>query len=290
MTVTIALGTRSDDVDARIGGEATFFLSPETSPFTQAQLYELNLDVVDSLDLEFRFGGLITLGRLIVDADSGAFQLNLSERGDPSEVIDGIFTQTGNKVNVTGIVNLEGTGLISGEVPDEPQEFDTETDADITMELSQQDTTLIVQVPVMLDEEFELSGTDVALVVTGDLYASGTLKMPLMSNAATVSITVDPISRTDVDREIPFQYALSQNYPNPFNPVTTIEFSVPTAEMVNLRVFDTLGREVATLVDGIQSPGIHAIQFDAGHLPSGMYIYRLEAAGFSEVKRLILLK
>lgn len=290
MTVSIPLGTRSDDVDSRIGGMASFYLEPDTSPFTRAQLYDLNLDVVDSLDLEFKFGGLITLGRLLVDADSGAFQLNMSQRGEPADVTNGIFTQTGNKVNVTGTVNLEGTGLISGEVPEDPQEFDTETDADITMELSQDGSMLVVQVPVMLEEAFDLSGTDVVLVVTGNLLAAGELKMPQSSNVATVSVTVDPISRTDVDREVPFQYALSQNYPNPFNPVTTIEFSVPTAEMVNLRVFDTLGREVATLVDGIQAPGIHAVQFDAGHLPSGMYIYRLEAAAYSEVKRLILMK
>lgn len=291
MDVTLVLGMDTDEIDARIGGTASFFLEPEAAPFTQAHLYDLNLIVADSLDLEFRFGGLITLGRLFVDADSGAFNLNLSQRGAPAPVDNGLFTQMGNKVNVLGTVNLSGTGLISGEVPEEPQEFDTETDADISIQLGlQNDTTLTAEVPVLLEEAFELSGTEVDLKVEGTLFASGTLKMPLESNLATVTITVDPISRTDIDREVPFQHALSQNYPNPFNPVTTIAYSVPTAETVTLKVFDMLGREVATLVDGIRAPGVHEIQFDAGHLPSGMYVYRMEANGYSEMKKLVLLK
>ncbi len=290
MAVTIILGKDQDQIDAKIGGSASLFLDPETAPFTQAHLYDLNLVVIDSLDLEFRFGGLITIGRLIVDADSGAFKLNLSQRGDPAPVSDGFFTQMGNKVNVVGMVNLTGTGLIAGEVPEEPQEFDTETDADLSIQLAQDGTLLTAEVPVLLEEAFDLSGTAVELKVEGTLLASGELKLPQQSNVATVTVTIDPISRTDVDRELPFQYALSQNYPNPFNPVTTIAFSVPTAEFVTLRVYDMLGREVTTLVDGIQAPGIHEIQFDAGHLPSGMYIYRMESNGYNEMKKLVLLK
>ncbi|MFK7847023.1 MAG: Ig-like domain-containing protein [Rhodothermales bacterium] len=290
MEVSILLGTDDDQASGRIGGQASFFLNPDNPPFNQAHLYDLDLTVIDSLNLEFKFGGLITLGRLFVDADTNAFKLKLSERGAPTEIIDGMFTQAANKVQVLGIVSLEGTGLIDGEVPEEPQELDTETEADITIEMSADGQQLTAQVPVLLEEAFELSGTDVDLKVDGMLLATGALKQPVQSNIATVSITVDPISRTDVDTELPFSYALSQNYPNPFNPVTTIAFSVPTAELVTLKVFDMLGREVASLIDGIQAPGIHEVQFNAAGLPSGMYIYKLEAKAFAEVKKLVLLK
>lgn len=290
MEVSLPIGTDDDNITVNIGGMTSMFLQPDSEPFEQAQLYEMDLVVTDSIDLAFRFGGLITLGRLFVDATPGAFNLNMSERGAPSDVTDGLFTQTANKISVLGTVNLEGTGLIAGEIPDEPQDFDTETETDITVQTAVNDTLLTAEIPVALEEEFELSGTEVVLKVDGTLFASGKLLPSLESDIATVSITVEPLIRADVDRELPFQYALSQNYPNPFNPVTTIEYSIPTAEQVTLRVFNMLGREVATLVEGIQAPGIHEVQFNAGNLPSGMYVYRLEASGFNETKKLILLK
>ena len=91
---------------------------------------------------------------------------------------------------------------------------------------------------------------------------------------------------------LPDAYALTQNYPNPFNPVTTIRFRLANAEAVTLRVFDALGREVATLLDGRPlSAGVHDIRFDADGLPSGVYLYRLEAGNaFARAKRMVLLK
>ena len=94
-------------------------------------------------------------------------------------------------------------------------------------------------------------------------------------------------------REIPDDFLLEQNYPNPFNPVTTITFSVPgteTENVISLRIFDLLGRETATLVNGIVEPGRHTVHFDATHLPSGMYFYRLQSEHLSTVKKMILLK
>lgn len=72
-------------------------------------------------------------------------------------------------------------------------------------------------------------------------------------------------------------YQLNPNYPNPFNPTTTIGFSLPRREHVTLKVFDVLGREVATLVEGEREAGEHKVVFDAGTLPSGVYVVRLQA-------------
>ncbi len=89
---------------------------------------------------------------------------------------------------------------------------------------------------------------------------------------------------------IPSDFQLSQNYPNPFNPTTTISYSLPVGGTVFLKVFALDGREVATLVQENQSVGEHSVQFDASHLASGVYVYRLQLGGFAQTRKLVLLK
>jgi len=97
-----------------------------------------------------------------------------------------------------------------------------------------------------------------------------------------------------VEIALPGEFALSQNYPNPFNPVTTIKYTLPPNTsskcLVTLRIYDVLGNEIRILVNGQQSPGQHQVIFDAGNLPGGVYIYRLNAGGSSLSGKLILLK
>ncbi len=85
-------------------------------------------------------------------------------------------------------------------------------------------------------------------------------------------------------------FELSQNYPNPFNPSTQISFSLPQQSTVQLKVYNTLGQLVATLVNGALPAGLHSVTFDARNLASGMYIYRLSAGNFTSVKKMMLLK
>lgn len=89
---------------------------------------------------------------------------------------------------------------------------------------------------------------------------------------------------------IPNEFALFQNYPNPFNPTTMIQYGLPQARNVQLKVFDVLGREVAVLVDQRQEAGSYRAEFDASNLPNGTYFYRLLAGEFSQVKKLMLVK
>jgi hypothetical protein len=90
--------------------------------------------------------------------------------------------------------------------------------------------------------------------------------------------------------EIPEKYDLKQNYPNPFNPVTKISFDLPKQGFVSLRIYDVLGREVRTLVNEVKAPGIYNIDFDASTLSSGVYFYKLETNGFSDIKKMMLIK
>ncbi len=92
--------------------------------------------------------------------------------------------------------------------------------------------------------------------------------------------------------EIPTEYALEQNFPNPFNPETVIKYSIPKASMVSLKIYDVLGREVATLINQNQNAGRYTYNFSAANykLASGVYMYRLEAGSFVDTKKLILVK
>jgi len=89
---------------------------------------------------------------------------------------------------------------------------------------------------------------------------------------------------------IPDKYNLSQNYPNPFNPTTTINFSIPKSGFVALKVFDVLGKEVATLVNETRVAGNYTVAFDGSRLSSGVYYYRIQADDYMDVKQMILLK
>lgn len=89
---------------------------------------------------------------------------------------------------------------------------------------------------------------------------------------------------------IPNYYSLSQNYPNPFNPTTKISYTLPKAGNVELKVYDLLGREVATLVNETKQPGMYSVDFNASNLASGVYFYSIKANDFSAVKKMILVK
>lgn len=92
------------------------------------------------------------------------------------------------------------------------------------------------------------------------------------------------------DEQIPDNVTLYRNYPNPFNPSTTITFDINVTSEVSLIVYDMLGREVASLVDGTLSAGAHEVEFTAADLPSGVYFYRLKTGNFMESKKMLLLK
>lgn len=99
-----------------------------------------------------------------------------------------------------------------------------------------------------------------------------------------------PLVSVPEEELLPMVYALYQNYPNPFNPSTTIKYQLPVQTHVVLKLYDVLGREVATLVNEQQDAGYKTIQWNAAGLASGVYLYKLVARDFVETKKLLLLK
>jgi len=98
------------------------------------------------------------------------------------------------------------------------------------------------------------------------------------------------INSEDEKQLIPKEYSLHQNYPNPFNPSTTIKFDLPNDGLVQLEIFDILGRRITTLVNEYKNAGSYEQQFDASNLASGVYVYKLQAGDFVSSKKMILLK
>jgi hypothetical protein len=96
---------------------------------------------------------------------------------------------------------------------------------------------------------------------------------------------------TDVKKmELPKAFALRQNYPNPFNPTTTIRFALPKTSNVQLEIYNILGQRVVTLVNEVREAGYYNELFNANNIASGVYFYRLQAEGYTNVKKLVVLK
>jgi hypothetical protein len=99
-----------------------------------------------------------------------------------------------------------------------------------------------------------------------------------------------PVEENLMESVVPKAYVLSQNYPNPFNPTTTIQYSVPSTQYIDLKIHDLLGKEVASLVSETKQPGVYSVTWDAHGFSSGVYFCRLKAGSFVDTKRMILLR
>ncbi len=127
----------------------------------------------------------------------------------------------------------------------------------------------------------------------GDIGAVGSLP-PSGTGSTLIFMKGNNTGATSISgfntSEIPEKFRLEQNYPNPFNPVTNLEFGISDRGFVSLKIYDLLGKEVATLVNAELNAGSYKYNFDASNLSSGIYFYKLSAKNFSETKRMILLK
>lgn len=125
-------------------------------------------------------------------------------------------------------------------------------------------------------------------------FSSGQLTITLPANTGGVfAVTYQPqiINKiATANKSLLNDFQLMQNYPNPFNPTTTISYQLSAISFTTLKVYDAMGREVATLVNEVKSAGTYSVTFDATKLSSGIYFYRLQAGEFIEAKKMLLMK
>ncbi|NMB83583.1 MAG: T9SS type A sorting domain-containing protein [Ignavibacteria bacterium] len=154
--------------------------------------------------------------------------------------------------------------------------------------------TSLKVVSLSADVEFKLQNDTLYIkVLKAGKYS---FKILGMNGAETVSISPEynitnvTTSIDTQDTSLPSGFQLFQNYPNPFNPATVIKYTIPNSGFVTLKVFNTLGIELATLVNEEKFAGEYEIKFDASKMASGIYFYRLQTGKFTEIKKMILIK
>lgn len=213
-----------------------------------------------------------------------AFYADLARAGLEKQVVAATFSEFGRRVNENGSAGTDhgsaaplflfGEGVKGGFHGAAPRLNQLDTAGNLRFDTDYR------QVYATLMRDW----LGVPDPLTRSVFGRDLASLALIDDPATTAI--DPTDR-------PGGFLLEQNAPNPFNPTTVIRFTVSGAHVgtpLRLMVYDVLGREVAVLVDGALPAGPHAVTFDAGPLPSGVYVYRLEAGGTVLSKRMTLVK
>jgi hypothetical protein len=188
------------------------------------------------------------------------------------------WTVTGMAIHTINVLAVSGTALIAG-----------------TLDSGIYSSTNNGSSWFKRNQGFDVSPTVLSLAISNNNVFAGIRYYCVFRRSLTEVIGIHNIST-----EIPAEFSLSQNYPNPFNPTTKIKFEIPAHLsfpnasignlLVSLKIFDILGREVQTLVNESIKPGTYEASFDGSSLTSGVYFYRLTTEGFSETKKMILMK
>ena len=146
-----------------------------------------------------------------------------------------------------------------------------------------------VMIPSFSSQTLAVGDSAVYFVSAG--YGANQAEMlASMAQAEDKYTTLFAATSVNESEILPSAYSLSQNYPNPFNPSTKISFQIPQSENVTLKIYNVLGKEVATLINGKMAAGKHDVDFSAEGLSSGLYFYSLKAGSFQETKKMILIK
>ncbi len=220
------------------------------------------MQITDVFTNEGTVGPGDSLGTLTLDTDyptTPTSSLNIEIGGSPTS---GLY----DRLETTGAATLDGTlniSLVNNFVPALGDTFEVLTYSSYNGNFS---------------------------TINGLNTGTGIAFDTVFTSTALLIITVATSDIEENFNSIPKEYALAQNYPNPFNPSTNIKYSIPEASFVQLKVYDILGNEVATLVNEEQNIGNYNIEFNASALPSGVYFYRIQAGSFVDTKKMLLLK
>jgi hypothetical protein len=136
----------------------------------------------------------------------------------------------------------------------------------------------------------EWSSAVLAIEHNGYVLAGRAQRDDVASDLQFQIVRLGTIQAATAPRIRQFTISLEQNHPNPFNSTTQIEFTLPSTQRVSLKLYDVLGREVAVMVNQVETAGRHHMTFDASGLPSGVYLCRLEAGEMAQTRKMVLIK
>ncbi|MFZ4619325.1 MAG: T9SS type A sorting domain-containing protein [Bacteroidota bacterium] len=234
--------------------------------------------------------------------DSIAYIADFNGRIYRVNIYSGSMTQIGNTgLRISGLAMNPVNGTLwfclratSGTL-DGLYQFDRTSS---TVKLIGQTGTGVANSDLMFDKNgklYVLSGINSSQnkLLTIDTTTGKAVKELSLNRVNMLCIALNPDAVADVQTlatVAPSVFSLEQNYPNPFNPLTVVQYSIPIKTAVHLKVYDELGREVQTLVDGIRNPGVHKEFFDATGLSSGLYFYRISAGEYVFTRKMLVIK
>ncbi len=149
-----------------------------------------------------------------------------------------------------------------------------------------------IRLDVRTDESYSFtSNSGLKQEKKGSMFEAITPQKQKASSGNRFALVVRPaVAASNEAKELPSTFTLEQNYPNPFNPTTTVNYSISKSGLVSLKIYNTMGQEVASLVNEVQNAGSHSITWNAQNLSSGMYFYRLSTGGQTLTRQMTLIK
>ena len=198
-------------------------------------------------------------------------QFGVSERFGSLTGYFKFIPQNDNQAFTVAVLMSQGSNYIGGGAVEIFQTTSSYTQFVVPIEYSGQEVPDSAYIEFVVADTSEAGGGIGSYAIIDDLSFGGP------TGVHDNNVTVD-------------YYKLGQNYPNPFNPITTINYSIPNSSFVQLIVYNSIGQEIANLVNETIAAGNHNVEFDASNLPSGIYFYKLQASSFVETKKMILMK
>jgi len=264
---------------------------------------DLDNTLIDSLELFETESGVLWQGEWLVSNYEDIFKLDIKAINQTTG--ESFIIESVNRITTAGPIAIDSLEISYLPTPDlyevKPHiknEGQTLTLENLFISMSSDDTTItLISGPLYLGSiapgETIIHPGNYSVRVDSNFSGEFRFNFDITSDGWLYwQDSIPDTGTTDVENEItlPVSYTLHQNYPNPFNPSTTIQYGIIERSLVELVLYDVLGREVEVLVNREQDAGYYKIDFNAGRLASGIYFYRLRAGAFVETKKMILMK
>lgn len=278
-----SFGSDDDREASRLGGTVTGFLLPHEPPYLEVHVADLSIVFLDELNFEFS----VLFSSLHADVNAGDMVVTMLESGGPVAADGSTFDQAENHVQLDATTTLSGSLISTSE---ERIVIEDSISLAGSIVLNGTVDSLRLELPIELEGSYATSGVEVDIAISGTIYAAVVYEPAVESAETLVRFEVGLPATAVEPSELPESTLLHPAYPNPFNPEAVVEYEVAAETDVRLSLYDVTGREVVRLVDRRQAAGRYEVRLQAGALPSGVYLLRLQTDSVSRTSRVVLAK